>query len=182
MPQAAGAPAGTLPNSGHRAIHHPYQEATHYTYPTHAQLTQHNPGASVSATQLSESIIQRLTPGLNNAFSTLHQSTLKQIENIQASVQALSKNLSDARGEIRKETTQVAAAVEASHALQTKAIKKVLDRVDKLEKNVGENDNTSLQDRISSIEFAVAGLIEQARDPDAPGKQMHWSGPSDAAS
>src|ERR1700691_4963402 len=142
MPRGTGNQHGH-PNGGHPAItvnpmtNHPYQAATHYNYSTYAQLAEHNPSASVSATQLSESIVQRLTPGLNAAFSTLHQNTLTHVEKIQTSVQALSTSLSDARGEAHKETVQVANIVEASHTLQTKAIKRVLNRVDKLEKNVG---------------------------------------------
>ena len=164
-------------NGGHPAINAnptsnpPYQAATHYAYPTYAQLSQLNSGSSVSTIQLGDSIAQRLAPGLNAALATFHQSTLTHVNNIQTSIQALSKDIAEARGESHKEITQVANIMEASHTLQTKAIKKVLDRVDKLEKNVEENNSTSLLSRISSIEFAVAELIERARDPDAPRKQ-----------
>jgi hypothetical protein len=158
----------TMSNQSHQA-------ATRYAYPTYAQLNQQNSNASVSAMQLTESIAQRLAPSLNTTFLTLHQNTMKQLDNIQTSIQALSKNLSDAREDAHKETLQVTHVIEASHALQTKAIKRVLDRVDKFEKVVVENDGLSLIDRISSIEFAVAELVERAQDPDAHGTQSHRS-------
>ncbi|KIM86772.1 hypothetical protein PILCRDRAFT_315327 [Piloderma croceum F 1598] len=144
-----------------------YQPATHYTYPPINQLNHPNSAVSVSATHLSESIVHRLSPGLNAAFSMLHQNTLTQINNVQNSIQSLSKNLSDARAEAKKESTQVTNILEASHALQTKAIKRVIDRVDKLDKTIGGNDGISLIRRISSIEFAIAELVERMRDPDA---------------
>src|SRR5882672_9221040 len=108
MPRGANNQQGP-PNSGHPTMNvnlssnHPYQADTHYTYPPYVQ---HNSGVSVSATHLSESIVHRLSPGLNAAFSTLHQNTLTQINSIQGSVQALLKNLSDAREESHKEITQ----------------------------------------------------------------------------
>lgn len=174
MPRGAsnqqGPPHGRPATNANPMSFHPYQPATHYTYPPITQPSPPNSGVSVSATHLSESIVHRLTPGLNAAFSMLHQNTLTQVNNVQNNIQSLSKSLSDARGEAHKDTMQVANILEASHALQTKAIKRVLDRVDKLEKTVGENDGISLIQRISSIEFAIAELVERTRDPDAPGK------------
>jgi hypothetical protein len=51
-------------------------------------------------------------------------------------MQSLSKDISDARREAHKETTQVTNIIEASHTLQMKAIKRILGRVDKLERNI----------------------------------------------
>jgi hypothetical protein len=171
MPRGTGNQQPGPPHGDHPGVNaNPYQPATHYMYPPINQLSHPNSGVSVSATHLSESIVHRLTPGLNAAFSMLHQNTLTQINNIQNSIQSLSKNISDAHGQANKEFTQVTNVLEASHALQTKATKRVLDRVDKLEKTVGENDGISLIRRISLIEFAVAELVERMRDPDAAGK------------
>jgi hypothetical protein len=159
-----GQPSGSrTPNP---AANRHYRPATHYSYSPYPQSSQPTTGP-ISVTQLSETIVQRMTPGLNSAFATLHRNNITHANNIQNSLKALSKSISGAREDAHKESSQVASVVEASYTVQKKAIQKVMDRVDRVEKYVRTGDE-SLNDRLSSIECAIAGLIERDQDPSAP--------------